>query len=131
MDAYFILYVSDQGRSERFYRSVLALQPRLSVPGMTEFELQGGSVLSLMPEQGIRKLLGSSLPDSAAGNGIPRAELYLLMPDPYVFHQRALSFGAKELSPVMQRDWGHTAGYTLDPDGHVLAFAAVSGERAA
>lgn len=123
MNAHFILYVSDQDRSESFYRSVLATNPRLSVPGMTEFELPGGSVLGLMPEQSIRKLLGSALPDPASGNGVPRAELYLLMPDPQAFHRRALSSGAKELSPVMPRSWGHKAGYTLDPDGHVLAFA--------
>jgi hypothetical protein len=28
----------------------------------------------------------------------------------------------------MSRDWGHDAGYALDPDGHVLAFANVTGQ---
>jgi len=28
-----------------------------------------------------------------------------------------------ELSGVENRDWGHRAAYSLDPDGHVLAFA--------
>jgi aminoglycoside 6'-N-acetyltransferase len=32
--------------------------------------------------------------------------------------------GATELSPVLAREWGDDAGYCLDPDGHVLAFAA-------
>lgn len=63
--------------------------------------------------------------------GIPRAELYLLLSDAGAFHQRALSSGAQELSPVMPRNWGYTAGYSLDPDGHVLAFATGSGEDAA
>ncbi|MEB2316662.1 MAG: hypothetical protein OZ919_11380 [Xanthomonadaceae bacterium] len=131
MNVHFILYVADQDRSERFYRAVLAALPRLSVPGMTEFELPGGSILGLMPEQGIRKLLGAALPDPAAGNGSPRAELYLLISDPETFHQRALSSGARELGPVLPRSRGHKAGYLLDPDGHVLAFAAVSGGHAA
>ena len=29
-----------------------------------------------------------------------------------------------ELDPLRARDWGHLAAYSLDPDGHVLAFAA-------
>ena len=126
--AHFILYVHDQGRSETFYRSVLAMGPRLSVPGMTEFDLPGGGVLGLMPERNIRELLGSALPDPATANGTPRAELYLLLAEPpELFHQRAIAAGAKELSPVKPRSWGHTAGYTLGLDGHVLAFAAKSG----
>lgn len=27
------------------------------------------------------------------------------------------------MSRIMLRDWGHAAGYVLDGDGHVLAFA--------
>lgn len=128
MSAHFILYVNDQRRSEGFYRTVLATEPRLSVPGMTEFDLPGGGVLGLMPERNIRQLLGAALPDPATAGGIPRAELYLLLPEPEAFHRRALSAGAKELSPVLPRSWGHAAGYSLDPDGHVLAFATGSGE---
>lgn len=131
MVAYFIFYVSDQVRSESFYCSALAMRPRLSVPGMTEFDLPGGSVLGLMPEQNIRRLLGTALPDPATANGVPRAELYLLVSKADLYHQRALSLGARELSPVMPRSWGHKAGYLLDPDGHVLAFATESGEHAA
>ena len=44
--------------------------------------LPGGGVLGLMPEQGIRNLLGASLPDPSAASGIPRAELYLVLTEP-------------------------------------------------
>jgi hypothetical protein len=121
---HFILYVGDQRRSESFYSSVLAKRPRFSVPGMTEFDLPGGGVLGLMPERDIRQLLGTALPDPSTANGTPRSELYLLIAEqPDLLHQRALAAGAKELSPVKPRNWGHTVGYSLDPDGHVLAFA--------
>ena len=93
---------------------------------MTEFELPGGSVLGLMPVAGVRRLLGGTIPDPDAAAGIPRSELYLVVDDAPVYHQRALTAGARELSRVMRRDWGHDAGYTLDPDGHVLAFANVT-----
>lgn len=121
--AHFILYVADQERSARFYRAALARAPRLDVPGMTEFDLPGGAVLGLMPERGIARLLGPALPDPATARGIPRTELYLLVADAATPHARALAAGARELSPLSPRDWGHTAAYSLDPDGHVLAFA--------
>lgn len=123
MKAHFILYVSDQKASARFYEEVLGAKPRLDAPGMTEFQLDGGCVLGLMPEAGIKRLLGARLPDPAQAAGTPRAELYLLTDDPAGFHKRALDSGAAELSPLARRDWGHEAAYSLDRDGHVLAFA--------
>jgi len=126
MRAHFILYVSNQPSSARFYEAALGVAPRLDVPGMTEIEL-GGCVLGLMPEAGIRRLLGEAIADPATARGVPRAELYLLVDDPAACHTRALAAGARELSPLSPRDWGHAAAYSLDPDGHVLAFARALG----
>ena len=125
MIAHFILYVEDQQRSRSFYEAVLGCAPRLHVPGMTEFALSGGAVLGLMPEQGIRSLLGDVLPDPAAARGTPKAELYLVVDEPAAFHDRALRAGARELSRLTARNWGHEVAYSLDPDGHVLAFAGM------
>lgn len=122
--SHFIFYVADQERSFAFYAEVLAVLPGLHMPGMTEFDLPGGGVLGLMPEKSIRSLLGSALPDPSAASGIPRAELYLVLSEPGRFHSRALAAGARELSPLLPRSWGHIAAYSLDPDGHVLAFAS-------
>ena len=124
--AHFILYVRDARASAAFYREVLAVAPRLDVPGMTEFELASGAVLGLMPEAGIVRLLGEALPSPATARGVPRAELYLLVGDPGAFHARALAAGAAELSALTPRPWGHDAAYSLDPDAHVLAFARVT-----
>lgn len=123
MRAHFIFYVRDQRRSSAFYAGVLDAPPQLDVPGMTEFALPGGSVLGLMPEQGIVALLGSALPDPRLAGGAPRAELYLVVADALPFIERAVTLGARMLSPLQLRGWGHSAGYLLDPDGHVLAFA--------
>jgi len=119
----FILYVADQARSRDFYAAVLEQAPQLDVPGMTEFALPDGAALGLMPEQGIKRLLGGVLPDPAAATGIPRCELYLRGADPAARHRRALAAGARELSPLARRDWGEDVAYSLDPDGHVLAVA--------
>lgn len=122
--SHFILYVGDQDRSTSFYAHVLAVQPRLHVPGMTEFDLPGGAVLGLMPISGIRSLLGEALPDPSAAQGTPRAELYLVVANPQALHSRALEAGATEISPLLARNWGDLVAYSLDPDGHVVAFAS-------
>lgn len=131
MKAHFIFYVADQAASAAFYAAVLGKGPDLDVPGMTEFHLDEGAVLGLMPEAGIKRLLGDGFADPATANGIPRAELYLLTDDPEAFHRRALAEGARELSPLTLRDGGDEAAYCLDPDGHVLSFARHVGDDSA
>jgi uncharacterized protein len=127
--AHFILYVADQERSTSFWTAVLERQPSLNVPGMTEFPLAQGAVLGLMPEAGIRRLLGARIPDPSAARGTPRSEVYLVVSDPAAYHRRALANGAVELSELLLRSWGHTVAYSLDPDGHVIAFAGAPVEH--
>jgi catechol 2,3-dioxygenase-like lactoylglutathione lyase family enzyme len=122
MKALFILYVKDQEISTRFYKTVLDKEPALHVPGMTEFTLVDGSSLGLMPSQGIKRLL-PGLPDPEKADGVPRSEVYLTVSDAAVYHRRALAAGATELSSLSERPWGDIVAYSLDPDGHVLAFA--------
>lgn len=123
-EALFILYVRDQRASHDFYAAVLDRPARLDVEGMTEFQLTESSALGLMPEAGIKRLLGERLPDPARGSGVPRAELYLFVQDPAAHHARAVQQGAREIDGLRQRNWGDWAAYSLDPDGHVLAFAS-------
>jgi len=120
-----VLYVADQSRSTAFYRAVLGCEPVLDVPGMTQFLLPGGATLGLMPFEAIRRLL-PTLPRGGEDD-TPRCELYLVVDDPGSFHGRALDSGATELDALAPRDWGDEAAYSLDPDGHVLAFAQPSG----
>jgi uncharacterized protein len=123
MKAHLIFYVENQSRSTDFYARALGLVPTLNVPGMTEFLLNDGAILGLMPESGIKRLLGAAIDFPSGQHGPSRAELYLITACAGECHARALSAGARELSPVQLRDWGHRAGYVADPDGHVLAFA--------
>lgn len=126
MKAHFILYVSDQQRSTAFYSAVLGEEPVLNVPGMTEFGLEDSAVLGLMPEDGITRLLGAAIDHPSLAHGVPRSELYLVVENAAAFHARAIASGARELSPLSLRDWGHFVAYCLDPDGHVLAFASLA-----
>ncbi len=127
MKAHFILYVLDQARSTAFYTEVLAMQPSLNVTGMTEFELAADVVLGLMPRAGAVRLLGEEIVKDPSG--VTGAEVYLVVSDPAAYHSRSLSAGSLELSPLADRDWGHTAAYSLDPDGHVLAFATATNNK--
>lgn len=122
----FILFVRDQQASRDFYAYVLGKEPVLDVPGMTQFQLESGSMLGLMPSDNIRRILGERLPDPQKSDGIPRSEVYLFVTNPEQYHARALSAGAVEVSPIQTRDWGDLAGYSLDLDGHLLAFAKES-----
>ena len=119
----FILYVADQAKSKTFYQEVLHLEPSLDVPGMTEFTLENGVLLGLMPNDGIARILGNTLPHPAEGSGIPRCELYLKVENAQSYIDRALRAGAALVSPMLERPWGDLTAYVADPDGHVLAFA--------
>lgn len=121
----FILYVSDQAAARDFYRVLLDRDATLDVPGMTEFELTPGTILGLMPETGIARIISPPLPHPAEST-TPRCEVYLDVDDVDMAYERALSLGARRVSAPMRRDWGHDVGYVADLDGHVVAFASGS-----
>ena len=120
-----VLYVADQQRSCSFYKAVLGKEPLLNVPGMTEFELNEKTILGLMTESGIQKILGDKTPSPSSGNGIPRCELYIAVTDVTNAYDNLLSNGGKSISPPGMRDWSHFAAYGVDPDWHIIAFAQI------
>ncbi len=125
----FILYVADQRRSRDFYCKILDKEPVLDVNGMTEFILSESCKLGIMPAAGIKKILGSKITDPEKGNGIPRCEIYLYKENIEECIIKAINAGAKELSHLQLREWGDVVAYFSDPDGHIIAFASVSGAK--
>jgi len=122
-EAYFIVYVKDQRRSAAYYAQVLGREPILDVPGITEFRLRDRTILGVMPAESAARLIGERHFSAAGTQRTPKAELYLVVVDPGSYHARALACGGTELSPMQHRTWGHRAAYSMDQDGHVLAFA--------
>jgi len=120
-----ILYVSNQSLSTQFYTKVLNLEPTLNVPGMTEFTLLVNFKLGLMPENGIAKIITPITPHPKLGTQIPRCEIYIRVYNPEEYIKRALINGAKNVSPLKNRDWNEKVGYVADLDGHILAFAEI------
>lgn len=119
----FILYVSNQEKSTKFYETILQQNPSLNVPGMTEFSLNEFVKIGLMPNEGIAKIITPILPHPTSENGIPRCELYLQVDNIEIIFEEAKKAGAREVSPIALRDWGSRVGYVADFDGHVIAFA--------
>lgn len=126
--AHTILFVADQARSTEFYSRVLGVEADLNVPGMTEFRLSDGAVLGLMPRASAERLFADTVKIAQDDDFHKAAELYLLVDHAAAYLQRAIDAGATEISPLILRDWGHRAGYCLDPDGHVVAFAQSSND---
>ncbi len=126
MKSLFIYFVIEQSRTLDFYTKTLLLKPTMNVPGMLEFTLPDGSKLGFMPEEGIKSLLGDTFPDPSQARGLPRAEIYLIVNDAAKYHTRALENGAVEIKALQKMPWGDRVAYSLDPDGHVLAFGEES-----
>jgi predicted enzyme related to lactoylglutathione lyase len=118
-----ILYVKDHQKSTQFYEQLFRKTADLNVPGMTEFILNDFCKLGLMPNDGIAKIITPTLPHPNLGNGIPRCELYFLVDNLQEEYQNIKEFGAKIISEIEERNWGDTAFYFSDLDGHVIAFA--------
>jgi uncharacterized protein len=118
-----IFFVQNQEEARDFYAQVFDEAPLLDVPGMTEFNLPDGSLFGLMPLSGMRNLLGEAMKPYPVATGAPRAELYIQSSTVRSYFSRALSAGARELSPFLARPWGDVTAYCMDPFGHLLAFA--------
>lgn len=119
----FILYVSDQEKSSRFYEVLFRTKPTLEVPGITELTISSKLKIGLMPNSGIAKILTPITVHPEKGNGIPRCELYFYVKNIELEFQNALKAGAIIVSEIADRDWGDRVCYFADSDGHIIAFA--------
>lgn len=119
----FIIYVANQERSKSFYQKLLGADPKLDVPGMTEFELGSNATLGLMPEDGIVRVLEGKIPHPKNANGVPRSEIYLFVDSPDTYYDKLVEAGGEGISKTALRSWGDYVSYGFDPDGHIVAFA--------
>lgn len=120
-----IIYVEDQNISKDFYKNILEINPSLDVPGMTEFEINPGCILGLMPYKNIKVLIPQAFNNTINDEHIPTCELYIITDEIDRKIELAIENGAKLLSPLAIRNWGHEVVYFSDPDNHVIAFAKI------
>ncbi len=121
--SHIILYVVDQEISKTFYTDLLNQAPVRHVTGMTEFELNSNVILGLMPNSSIARIITPTLPNPSEAVGIPRCEVYLYIDDLTTHFERIKNSNVQMVSPLENRNWGDSAFYVADPDGHVIAFA--------
>ena len=118
-----ILYVTNQQASAEFYERIFRKKADLNVAGMTEFRFSDYCKLGLMPSAGIVKILADKTLHADKGNGIPRCELYFYVDNVRLKYDNAIEVGATLISAIEDRDWGDSACYFADLDGHIIAFA--------
>lgn len=120
---YFIVYVEDQNKTKMFYELLFKNKPIVDEPGMTEFELPDGSILGIMPIKSTKKLFGEDYYSKLSLKSLSKFELYFLVDNAKELHTRALQLGGIELRKFEDMDWGERAAYSMNHDGHILAFA--------
>ena len=119
----FIIYVEDIEKTKLFYEFLFNIKPIVDEPGMCEFELPDGSKLGIMPNSSLEKLFGKSFEKQKNRKALPHTEFYFVVENALHFHNRAMQLGASEIREFTKMDWGEKAAYSLNHDGHILAFA--------
>jgi len=125
MKTYFIIYVEDFYKSKIFYELLFNIKPIIDEPGMVEFRLPDNSTFGIMPNTSLEKLFGSDFKIEKHRKSLPKTELYFLVDDAISFHNKAIQLGSTEIRAFSEMDWGHKVAYSLNHDGHILAFAEI------
>jgi predicted enzyme related to lactoylglutathione lyase len=120
---YFIIYVENLEKTKLFYELLFEKEPIVDEPGMCEFELPDGSTLGIMPNKSLEKLFGAKFRIEKNRRALPNVELYFLTEDALPFHKRAIKLGTTEIRKFSKMDWGDKVAYSINHDGHILAFA--------
>jgi len=123
MKTYFIIYVDDIDKTKLFYELLFNEKPVVDEPGMCEYKLLDGSTLGIMPTTSLTKLFGEEFVEQKDRKALPNVELYFNIENAEDFHKRAVQLGATEIREFGEMDWGDKAAYSLNHDGHILAFA--------
>ncbi len=120
---YIIIYVDDLDKTKMFYEILFDIKPIIDEPGMCEFELPNNTTLGIMPNSSFEKLFGEDYIFNEKKKSSPKFELYFQVKNPEAFHKKAKQLGALELRKFEKMDWGDRAAYSINHDGHILAFA--------
>jgi len=123
MKTYFIIYVEDFAKTKIFYELLFNIKPVIDDPGMCEYQLSDGSTLGIMPNSSLEKLFGKIFEKQKNRKSLPHTEFYFIVEDALQFHNRAIQLGASEIRAFEKMDWGHKVAYSINHDGHILAFA--------
>ncbi len=114
---YAILFVSDIGRSVRFYRDVLGVPFRFANETYAEYATEGAK-FALYARHAQPALIGAQAP--AGPVPWPQGEVAFFVEDPDGDHERLRRAGVTILAPPTDRPWGERTLHIADPDGNVV-----------
>ena len=118
-----VLAVSDVDRAKQFYDDAFGWKPHLEWEGeYAELELPDNDWLGLYREDGFAESAGAPVAELKRGR-YAGAELYVQVDDVESAMGALREAGAKSLSPLARRGWGHEAAYFADPDGNIVSVA--------
>jgi predicted enzyme related to lactoylglutathione lyase len=119
-----IFAVTEAERSARVYERVFAWprDPLVDYTNYVELRLPEGGSLGLYERSGFASEVGAEPAEVADGQVAP-AYLYVRVDDVAAAVTALTDAGARPLSPIAQRGWGHEAAWFADPDGNVVAVA--------
>ena len=120
---YIIIYVDDLDKTKMFYELLFDIKPIVDELGMCELELPNNTTLGIMPKSSFEKLFGEDNNFNDNKKSTPKFELYFQVDDPELFHKKVMQLGALELRKFEEMNWGDIAAYSINHDGHILAFA--------
>ena len=123
---HFILDSKDLSKSKMFYSLLFDTQPIVEDNNIVEFEIVPGFILGLQSIELKDKLFDRDIFNRYRNTSNAASELYIECENAEAMHQKALSLGCLELSPFSKREWDHYAGYSINHDGHILAYAKPS-----
>ncbi len=121
--AHTILVVENLHKSKMFYQLLFDVEPVVDETNIVELKLNENFILGLITKELPAKLFDAELMVKFKLDKASSAELYFECDNAEKIHAKALQLGCLELSPFQQRVWGHSVGYSVNHDGHVLAFA--------
>lgn len=118
-----ILDTKDLSKSKMFYSILFDTQPIVEDNNIVEFEIVPGFIIGLQTRELKEKIFDPDIYSKYSRESGSGSEIYIECDNAESMHRKALSLGCLELSPFTRMDWGHRAGYSINHDGHILAFA--------
>ncbi|MBU1098250.1 MAG: hypothetical protein CVV23_02490 [Ignavibacteriae bacterium HGW-Ignavibacteriae-2] len=121
---HFIILVQDLKKCKMFYELLFQKKPVVDENNICEFELNPYSILGLMTKDLTDKIFESDFSYLMPNKIKHGNEIYIECANAEEMHKKALQLGCLEISSFQKRAWGQSAGYSVNHEGHILAFAS-------
>lgn len=115
---YVILYVPDVAAALGFYEAAFGLMRRMLHEGGDYAEVETGETVLAFSAHDLIRSLGKTPGQADAER--PIFEIALETLDVAAAVERAMSAGARLISPPTEQPWGQTIAYVSGPDGHLV-----------